>query len=228
MEDPVSVPAVEENKPQATEEGNVEVKTEAEESTAASRAHGEGDASVSEAAVKEADVAEPMDHEPSTVVPLDTPAAQAPEPIAEPEKPQSGDQIDEPVAKTAEEPVVDTALPVAEEAKKSAQPMEAEEAKEATPEVQKADEVTKGPASQTAEPLPAKPVSQPAKKPKVDLSTLQTRQYLDQTVVPILLQGLSWLAKNRPEDPIQQLAAYLVEHKQEYEAGQDANVNGST
>lgn len=37
-------------------------------------------------------------------------------------------------------------------------------------------------------------------KQKVDLQTLQTlptRAYLDQTVVPILLQGLSVLAKER-------------------------------
>ena len=39
-----------------------------------------------------------------------------------------------------------------------------------------------------------------ATKQKVDLQTLQTlptRAYLDQTVVPILLQGLSVLAKER-------------------------------
>ena len=34
-------------------------------------------------------------------------------------------------------------------------------------------------------------------KPKVDLQSLPTRSYLDQTVVPILLQGLSTLSKER-------------------------------
>uniref|UniRef100_A0A3Q2XIB8 Dpy-30 histone methyltransferase complex regulatory subunit n=1 Tax=Haplochromis burtoni TaxID=8153 RepID=A0A3Q2XIB8_HAPBU len=34
-------------------------------------------------------------------------------------------------------------------------------------------------------------------KQKVDLQALPTRAYLDQTVVPILLQGLSVLAKDR-------------------------------
>uniref|UniRef100_A0A674ESQ4 Dpy-30 histone methyltransferase complex regulatory subunit n=1 Tax=Salmo trutta TaxID=8032 RepID=A0A674ESQ4_SALTR len=34
-------------------------------------------------------------------------------------------------------------------------------------------------------------------KQKVDLQSLPTRAYLDQTVVPILLQGLSVLAKER-------------------------------
>lgn len=35
------------------------------------------------------------------------------------------------------------------------------------------------------------------KKPKIDMASLPTRQYLDQTVVPILLQGLSTLSKER-------------------------------
>lgn len=38
-------------------------------------------------------------------------------------------------------------------------------------------------------------------KQKVDLQALPTRAYLDQTVVPILLQGLSVLAKERCVTP---------------------------
>lgn len=37
----------------------------------------------------------------------------------------------------------------------------------------------------------------PSKRAKVDLQSLPTRAYLDQTVVPILLQGMSVLAKER-------------------------------
>ena len=37
----------------------------------------------------------------------------------------------------------------------------------------------------------------PSKKPRVDLQSLPTRAYLDQTVVPILLNGMSVLAKER-------------------------------
>lgn len=37
----------------------------------------------------------------------------------------------------------------------------------------------------------------PCKRPKVDLQSLPTRAYLDNTVVPILLQGMSVLAKER-------------------------------
>ena len=57
-----------------------------------------------------------------------------------------------------------------------------------------------------------------APKPKLDFASLPTRQYLDQTVVPILLQGLSWLAKTRPEDPVGELSKYLLEHKAEYDS----------
>jgi protein dpy-30 len=35
---------------------------------------------------------------------------------------------------------------------------------------------------------------------------------LDQTVVPILLQGMSALVKERPPNPIEWLAAYLIKN----------------
>ncbi|XP_046389062.1 protein dpy-30 homolog [Ischnura elegans] len=59
----------------------------------------------------------------------------------------------------------------------------------------------------------------PPKKSRVDLQSLPTRQYLDQTVVPILLQALSTVAKERPPDPINFLAAYLMKHKSQFEQG---------
>uniref|UniRef100_A0A3Q3MHP3 Protein dpy-30 homolog n=1 Tax=Mastacembelus armatus TaxID=205130 RepID=A0A3Q3MHP3_9TELE len=54
-------------------------------------------------------------------------------------------------------------------------------------------------------------------KQKVDLQALPTRAYLDQTVVPILLQGLSMLAKERPPNPIEYLAAFLLKNKSQFE-----------
>lgn len=54
---------------------------------------------------------------------------------------------------------------------------------------------------------------------RTDLQSLPTRQYLDQTVSPILLQGLQKLAKERPPDPIQFLASYLMKNKQRAEEG---------
>jgi protein dpy-30 len=53
-------------------------------------------------------------------------------------------------------------------------------------------------------------------KQKADISTLPTRAYLDQTVVPILLQGMSQLARDRPAKPIEQLALYLQQNKEKY------------
>ena len=57
---------------------------------------------------------------------------------------------------------------------------------------------------------------QSGEKTKPDLSTLPTRAYLDQTVVPILLQAMSQLAKERPVKPISFLAEYLLNHKEKY------------
>ncbi len=53
-------------------------------------------------------------------------------------------------------------------------------------------------------------------KQKADLSTLPTRAYLDQTVVPVLLQGMSQLARDRPAKPIEYLALYLQQNKEKY------------
>ena len=78
-----------------------------------------------------------------------------------------------------------------------------------------------GPSNNQSIEKPAPPATndQPAApKPKLDFASLPTRQYLDQTVVPILLQGLSWLAKTRPDDPVGELSKYLLEHKSEYDS----------
>lgn len=57
------------------------------------------------------------------------------------------------------------------------------------------------------------------KKTRVEVQSLPARQYLDQTVVPILLQALSTLAKERPPDPISYLASYLLRHKSQFDTG---------
>ncbi|XP_014209753.1 dosage compensation protein dpy-30 [Copidosoma floridanum] len=61
--------------------------------------------------------------------------------------------------------------------------------------------------------------SAPPKKSRVEIQSLPPRQYLDQTVVPILLQALSKLAKERPPDPINYLASYLLRNKSLYDSG---------
>jgi protein dpy-30 len=55
------------------------------------------------------------------------------------------------------------------------------------------------------------------KKMKIDLQSLPVRAYLDQTVVPVLLQGMSVLAKERPPNPIEYLATYLLKNKDKFE-----------
>ena len=44
------------------------------------------------------------------------------------------------------------------------------------------------------------------------MNSLPIRAYLDQTVVPILLQGLSALVKERPPNPVEYLANYLLKN----------------
>lgn len=65
-----------------------------------------------------------------------------------------------------------------------------------------------------------KPATETGKpKPRTDLQSLPTKQYLDQTVAPILLQGLQTIARERPPDPITFLASYLLKNKSRCEEG---------
>ena len=43
-------------------------------------------------------------------------------------------------------------------------------------------------------------------------ASLPIRSYLDNTVVPILLQGLSELSQERPDDPVDFLGNYLIKN----------------
>ncbi|XP_060536146.1 protein dpy-30 homolog [Cylas formicarius] len=54
------------------------------------------------------------------------------------------------------------------------------------------------------------------KKSQIDLSVLPTREYLDQTVVPILLSGLCYLAQERPPEPVMALAEFLIKNIEKY------------
>ena len=47
---------------------------------------------------------------------------------------------------------------------------------------------------------------------KLNLQALPIRSYLDQTVVPVLLDGMSALVKERPPNPVEWLATYLLKH----------------
>ena len=44
------------------------------------------------------------------------------------------------------------------------------------------------------------------------MNNLPIRAYLDQTVVPLVLQGMAEVAKERPANPIKYLAEFLAAH----------------
>ncbi|EDQ86706.1 uncharacterized protein MONBRDRAFT_10710 [Monosiga brevicollis MX1] len=48
---------------------------------------------------------------------------------------------------------------------------------------------------------------------QTDLQALPARTYLDRTVVPVLLEGMAVLAKERPPNPVEFLAAFLIKNK---------------
>ena len=89
----------------------------------------------------------------------------------------------------------------------------------------KAEEPASQPAA--AAPVQQQPVAAPVQQPvsvqptaaqaaaaaqKKNMEALPIRAYLDQTVVPILLDGMSELVKERPTNPVEWLAAYLLRH----------------
>ena len=46
-------------------------------------------------------------------------------------------------------------------------------------------------------------------------NNLPIRAYLDQTVMPLVLQGMAEVAKDKPENPIRYLADFLSKHAYE-------------
>jgi len=49
-----------------------------------------------------------------------------------------------------------------------------------------------------------------ADNPENKLNFLSVRPYLEQTVVPVLMQGLAELSKEKPENPLEFLGNYLI------------------
>ncbi|XRB16507.1 hypothetical protein RI054_12g63510 [Pseudoscourfieldia marina] len=48
---------------------------------------------------------------------------------------------------------------------------------------------------------------------KLSESAQPIRTYLDSSIVPLLMQGLQAVVKERPHDPIEYLAAYLLKNR---------------
>ncbi|KAF8383838.1 dpy-30 [Pristionchus pacificus] len=81
------------------------------------------------------------------------------------------------------------------------------------------------PPTEPAAPAEAAPApAAPAGVTRVQ-STMPTRQYLDTTVVPILLQALGALAKERPDCPIEFVANYLLREKERFASGPSGATN---
>ncbi|KAF9188616.1 hypothetical protein BGZ51_000479 [Haplosporangium sp. Z 767] len=47
---------------------------------------------------------------------------------------------------------------------------------------------------------------------KSEIAAMPIRSYLDQTVLPVLLEGMKQLSKERPQNPLEYLGHYLLNH----------------
>ncbi|KAH0787343.1 Dpy-30 motif family protein [Histomonas meleagridis] len=46
----------------------------------------------------------------------------------------------------------------------------------------------------------------------IPVRSLPKQEYLEATVIPLLLEGISWIVKERPEDPVESLAMFLIKN----------------
>jgi protein dpy-30 len=53
---------------------------------------------------------------------------------------------------------------------------------------------------------------QPEATSRERLNALPVRTYLDETCVPLIMQAMSAVARERPQDPIDYIAHYLLAH----------------
>lgn len=44
------------------------------------------------------------------------------------------------------------------------------------------------------------------------IRSLPKQEYLQATVIPILLEGMAWIIKERPDDPVENLAMFLLKN----------------
>ena len=56
-------------------------------------------------------------------------------------------------------------------------------------------------------------------KTREQLLGLSVRSYLDETCVPLVMQALAAVSRERPEDPIEFIAHYLLQHNNNNSAG---------
>lgn len=46
----------------------------------------------------------------------------------------------------------------------------------------------------------------------IPVRSLPKQEYLQATVIPLLLEGMSWIIKERPDDPVENLAMFLIKN----------------
>jgi hypothetical protein len=46
----------------------------------------------------------------------------------------------------------------------------------------------------------------------IPVRSLPKQEYLQATVIPLLLEGLAWIIKDRPDDPVENLAMFLIKN----------------
>jgi len=69
-----------------------------------------------------------------------------------------------------------------------------------------------------------------SKRPKLDaaeVKAMSAKQYMDELIVPTLLRGLSACNKQRPTDPIDFLAHYLLEENSKLSKAVDESTSSS-
>ncbi|PRP82269.1 dpy-30 like protein [Planoprotostelium fungivorum] len=73
-----------------------------------------------------------------------------------------------------------------------------------------AEEVT----SQSTEDIPStdKPLDTDPINRTINTQALPLRNYLESSVVPLLIEGLNAVARERPKNPVEYLAVYLLKH----------------
>lgn len=249
MSDNIETPPVDAEKVNAADESEVAMVTDEPTSEPAAppaaAPPAPAEKSTSEEATKHEDAPEKVTPTSMEAAPAaeKAPEAAAPaepeKPVAEPEKPAAEpEKVAEPEKAAEPAPVA----PVEQQDKTESEKPEQEEpaaavaataaavvvAPEETAQKKVADEsgdLVKVKSETKAAETPSIP-PQAAQQPQTEANKEQskpprpTRQYLDDTVVPILHAGLSQLAKVRPDDPIDFLGKYLLENKKNYTQGQ--------
>ncbi|CAL8470652.1 g10194 [Coccomyxa elongata] len=85
-------------------------------------------------------------------------------------------------------------------------------------------------ATEAAAPAQAPKAPKPADKAAkpTDLKSLNVRQYLEATVVQVLMKGMQEVVRQRPDDPLEFLGQYLLKHNPKKQAAAPSAAVGST